>query len=82
VQVVATATLAALVAWGGLGRFIVDGISQFDYAQVFAGALLVAVIAMLAELGLAGLQWLATPRGLRRSFRPGEGAATAAVSVS
>jgi osmoprotectant transport system permease protein len=80
VQVVATATLAALVAWGGLGRFIVDGISQRDFVQVFAGALLVATVAMSAEAGLAYLQWLATPRGLRRHFSPREGAAAAAVS--
>jgi osmoprotectant transport system permease protein len=81
VQVVATATLAALVAWGGLGRFIVDGISQRDFVQVFAGALLVAAIALLVEIGLAGLQWLATPRGLRSSISPGEGAAAAAVAA-
>jgi osmoprotectant transport system permease protein len=65
VQVVATATLAALVAWGGLGRFIVDGLSQRDFVQVFAGALMVAVLAILTELGLAWLQRLVTPRGLR-----------------
>jgi osmoprotectant transport system permease protein len=66
VQVVATATLAALVAWGGLGRFIVDGLSQRDFVQVFAGAILVAGLAILTELLLAGLQRLATPAGLRQ----------------
>ena len=35
VQVVATATLAAVVGWGGLGRFIVDGFGQQDYVQLF-----------------------------------------------
>ena len=65
VQVVATATLAALVAWGGLGRFIVDGIAQRDFVQVFAGALLVAVLSILTELLLAGVQRLIVPRGLR-----------------
>ncbi len=69
VQVVATATLAAVVAWGGLGRFIVDGFAQRDDVQIFAGAILVAVLAMLAELALAGLQWLATPRPMRASIR-------------
>ncbi len=38
-QVVATATLAAVVASGGLGRFIVDGIAVRDFPRVFAGAL-------------------------------------------
>jgi osmoprotectant transport system permease protein len=66
VQVVATATLAALVAWGGLGRFIIDGLSQRDFVQVFAGALMVAVLAILTELCLAGVQRLAIPKGLRQ----------------
>jgi osmoprotectant transport system permease protein len=70
VQVVATATLAALVAWGGLGRFIVDGISQRDFVQVFAGALLVAGLSLAAEAFLALLQRLATPAGLRQAGRP------------
>ncbi len=65
VQVVATATLAALVGWGGLGRFIIDGFSQLDYVQVFAGALLVVALSAAAELVLALLQWALTPPGLR-----------------
>jgi osmoprotectant transport system permease protein len=65
VQVVATATLAALVAWGGLGRFIVDGIAQRDFVQVFAGAVLVGALSIFAELALSGLQRLIVPKGLR-----------------
>jgi osmoprotectant transport system permease protein len=65
VQVVATATLAALVGWGGLGRFIVDGLSQRDFVQVFAGAVLVAALSAAAELALALLQRFLTPAGLR-----------------
>lgn len=65
VQVVATATLAALVAWGGLGRYIVDGIAQRDFVQVFAGAVLVAVLSIATELVLGILQRLIVPRGLR-----------------
>ena len=56
VQVVATATLAAVTAWGGLGRYIVDGFAQRDNVQIFAGALLVAVLAVLTELALALVQ--------------------------
>src|SRR5205807_7824180 len=56
VQVVATASLAALVAWGGLGRYIIDGLAQRDFVQVFAGALLVAILSILTELGLALFQ--------------------------
>jgi osmoprotectant transport system permease protein len=69
VQVVATATLAALVAWGGLGRYIVDGLSQRDFVQVFAGALLVAALSAVAELVLALLQLLLTPTALRSAAR-------------
>lgn len=65
VQVVATATLAALVAWGGLGRFIVDGLSTRDFVQVFAGALLVAALSAATELILSLLQRLLTPAALR-----------------
>ncbi|MGI8776568.1 MAG: ABC transporter permease [Acidimicrobiales bacterium] len=65
VQVVATATIAALVAWGGLGRYIVDGLAQRDFVQVFAGAVLVAGVAVVTEVALAGLQRLLSPAGLR-----------------
>jgi osmoprotectant transport system permease protein len=65
VQVVATATLAALVAWGGLGRYIIDGFAQQDYVQMFAGALLVAGLAVVTELGLGALEFMLVPRGLR-----------------
>lgn len=67
VQVVATATLAALIAGGGLGRYILDGLGQRDDVQVFAGALLVAALAMTVELVLGGLEQIATPHGIRRS---------------
>ena len=65
VNIVATATLAALVAWGGLGRFIVDGLAQRDTVQLFAGALLVAVLSIAIEVSLTGLQRITTPIGLR-----------------
>ena len=65
VQVVATATLAALVAGGGLGRYIVDGLARSDNPRTLAGALLVAALALATELSLAGLQQLMVPRGIR-----------------
>ncbi|TMF90829.1 MAG: ABC transporter permease [Chloroflexi bacterium] len=65
VNIVATATLAALVAWGGLGRFIVDGLAQRDVVQLFAGALLVALLSIAVELGMTMLQRITVPRGLR-----------------
>jgi len=67
VNIVATATLAALVAWGGLGRFIVDGLGQQNYPMLYAGAILVGLLSLIVEFSLAGLQRLATPAGLRTS---------------
>jgi osmoprotectant transport system permease protein len=61
VQVVATATLAALVAGGGLGRIITLGFAQQNYGVVVAGAILVAALAVLTELLLIALSWAVTP---------------------
>jgi len=71
VQAVATATLGAEVAWGGLGRYIVDGIAERDNVQVFAGALLVALLALATEIGLSALQRRVTPVGLRTAAPSG-----------
>ena len=68
VQVVATATLAALVAGGGLGRIITLGFRQQDYGAVLAGALLVAALAVLTEVVLAAVSWAVTPGDKRLPF--------------
>lgn len=65
VQVVATATLAAVLGAGGLGRLIIDGIAQHDDAQLFMGALLVALLAIATELVFAWLQRVAVSPGVR-----------------
>jgi osmoprotectant transport system permease protein len=49
VQIIATATLAASAGEGGLGRIITAGFSLQNTPQVVAGALLVAVLALLVE---------------------------------
>jgi osmoprotectant transport system permease protein len=59
------ATLAAVVGWGGLGRYIIDGSRVQDYERLFAGALLVAILAIVTELTLALVQRLVVPKGLR-----------------
>ena len=56
VNVIATATLGALVAGGALGRYIVDGLALQEYERLFAGALLVALLAMGTELGFGLLE--------------------------
>jgi len=52
VAAVATATLAALIAGGGFGRYIVDGFALQDQAMLVAGAILVALLAVLTERSL------------------------------
>lgn len=66
-QVVATATVAAAVGLGGLGRLLIDGLAVNDYSRVLAGAIVVAVLAVLLDLVLAFAQrWIVSP-GLRVS---------------
>ncbi len=62
VQVVATATLGAVFAWGGLGRFIVDGFAQGDDAMIVAGALLVALLAIVTEVAFGVLERAVTAK--------------------
>lgn len=62
VQVVATATLGALVAWGGLGRYIVDGLAVGNDVVLVGGALLVALAAIATEVSFGILQRLVSPR--------------------
>jgi osmoprotectant transport system permease protein len=61
VQVVATATIAALVAGGGLGALITDGFGRQDQAEVVAGALCVLVLALTVEGSMALLQRWVNP---------------------
>ena len=65
VNVVATATLGALVAGGALGRFIVDGLALQEYDQLMAGALLVAVLAVVTEVSFGALERATVPPGMR-----------------
>ena len=63
-QVVATATIAAIAGLGGLGRFLIDGQSVRDFPQMASGALLVAVLALLVDLTFAAVQRYAVSPGL------------------
>lgn len=55
-QVISTATLAAIAGTGGLGRFIIDGQKVREFPQMASGALLVAVLALLVDLVLSLVQ--------------------------
>ena len=61
VQVWATATIAALVAGPGLGRIVTLGFVRQDIAQVVGAALVIAVIALLLEVAMVGLQKVLDP---------------------
>jgi osmoprotectant transport system permease protein len=56
VQVIATATIAALVAGGGLGTLITDGFGRQNQAEVVAGAICVLILALTVEGSMALLQ--------------------------
>ena len=64
--VVATATIAAYIGLGGLGRFIIDGLASNQYGPVAGGALLVVLLAVIVLAFFAGLSRLVVPAGLRR----------------
>lgn len=69
-QVIATATIASyLPLLGGFGRFIYDGIHQNDYPQMVSGGVLVALLALLADLLLALTQRLVVSRGITGRYR-------------
>jgi osmoprotectant transport system permease protein len=63
-QIVATATVAAYVALGGLGRFLIDGLGVRDYAEMLAGAFLVAALAILIDVVFAVLSRVVVSAGL------------------
>jgi osmoprotectant transport system permease protein len=64
VQTTATATLAAFVGGGGLGRYIIDGFALQDQTLVFVGIILVATLTVTMEIGLGLVQRAFTPRGV------------------
>jgi len=68
-QVVATATIAASVSVGGLGRLLIDGQATRDYGQMAAGALLVALLALAVDLAFALVQRLVVSPGLAPARR-------------
>ncbi|MFE5036555.1 ABC transporter permease [Streptomyces sp. NPDC056683] len=66
IQIVSTATIAAYVSLGGLGRYIIDGLYQKNYEKVVGGATLVAAMA-LATLGIFwAVQRLTVSPGVRQ----------------
>jgi osmoprotectant transport system permease protein len=67
--VVATATIAAYIGLGGLGRYIIDGLATNNYGEVAGGAALVVLLALAVQFLFVGLRRLAVPAGLRQQAR-------------
>ncbi|WP_432562984.1 ABC transporter permease [Kineococcus sp. SYSU DK003] len=85
-QVVATATVAAYVGLSGLGRLLVDGLALNDYGRMVAGAVVVAVLAIVLDLLLGLVQrYVVSPgitgRGLSRARRGASVAESGAQSA-
>jgi osmoprotectant transport system permease protein len=78
-QIIATATVAAYVSLGGFGRYVIDGLSQHNYAKMAAGAILVAVLAVVADALLAIVQRYTVSRGLSGRYK---GAAAGPVAAA
>jgi osmoprotectant transport system permease protein len=64
-QVTATATIAAYASLGGLGRLLIDGLNRNEYDQIFAGAVLVAVLAIALDYASAGIERAVVSPGIR-----------------
>ncbi|KAA9377177.1 ABC transporter permease subunit [Microbispora cellulosiformans] len=67
IQVVSTATVAAFVGLGGLGRFIIDGLATKAYSSVIGGAVLVAALALAVQFGFLLLGRVVVSPGVRQT---------------
>ncbi len=70
IQVVATATIAAYIGLGGLGRYIIDGLANRQYNVVAGGAALVVLLALAVQAVFVLIRRLLVPAGLRHQARP------------
>lgn len=61
VEIIASATLAALIGADGLGYFISSGLALVDYRLLLVGAVPVTLLALLAEVSLGWLERAVTP---------------------
>ena len=71
VQTVASATLATFIGAGGLGDLIVEGLQRRGPEILLAGAIAVAILAIITEIGFGALERAFTPRGLKIAQKRG-----------
>lgn len=65
VQTIGVATLATFIGAGGLGDLIMRGIDMIDTPMILTGAIPAALLAIVFDLLLMGLDKALTPRGMR-----------------
>lgn len=62
VEIIASATLAAFIGVGGLGRFITSGLTLYDFSLLLVGAIPVTLLTLFAEGSLAAIErWIKPP---------------------
>lgn len=89
VQIIATATLGALVGLSSLGSFITEGLARFDNGRMLTGGLLVALLAITTEVAFSVTERVLTPwvrvsgggRSRRQRLRRGDPEPTPADEV-
>lgn len=69
IQIVATATVAAYPGLGGLGRYIVDGLSRNDYQLVIGGSAVIVLLALVVQVVFTVLRRVIVSPGLLGSAR-------------
>jgi osmoprotectant transport system permease protein len=60
-------TIAAVIGAGGLGSLIIRAIGQSSMMKLLVGAVLVSVLAIVADLLLQVLQRVLTPKGVQKT---------------
>ncbi|GAA4227451.1 osmoprotectant transport system permease protein [Streptosporangium album] len=66
IQVVSTAAVAAYVGLGGFGRYVIDGLATKDFPRTFGGAVLVALLALVVQLGFGLVERFSVSPGVRQ----------------
>src|SRR5690606_34316545 len=66
IQVVATTTVAAYTALGGLGRFVFAGFATPDYSRVLGGSVLIVLFALVVQFGFTLVQRVTVSPGVSR----------------
>jgi osmoprotectant transport system permease protein len=67
VTTIGLVTITALIGKGGVGFFILDGLSRFFDTEIVLGTALSVILAVVVDLSLVLAQRLLTPWSIRRT---------------